>query len=287
MRQRREFLDPDVVRVVKEQPGFGPLFVLVPGLGSEGDVFAPLAEALYDRGAGFIVLEPRGAGWRDPRHCEVVVAEAAAHVAASGHINHPEVIYVGHSAGAMTAMELALASPDSAVGVVMINGVLDDTSRLLRRPMHFGLRHPRRALDFIRLLAYLVGWMPEFTLKRLERPGHWMTSFFRPMIAHPRQLSAEALAGLVRYNRCKGAIRYLRANRHYDLVAQAARVTVPVLAICGDSDPLATSPDESEFLRSFGGPVSVTTMATGHCSQLEAPHQVADAMVRFGRAVAP
>jgi len=259
-------------------------YVLLPGLGADGNVMSLVGEALAAADIGFVALEAPGFGPRHPKESGVSLGEAADVVMASGKLPGRPAIYVGHSAGAMEAIELAVRDL-LAKGSVVVNGKLDEVSMLIDKPPRRAWRFPRKAYFMAALLVYLTGWLPKFVLRSLEKPGHPLTRLLRPMVAQPDKLSDRGLQVLVRHNRHRSAWRHFRANRHYDLLARADNIKVPVLVIHGEHDPLATSPGCSAFVRRLqdrGIPVEVIAFNAGHCLPVELPEAVAAATIGFG-----
>jgi pimeloyl-ACP methyl ester carboxylesterase len=277
-----QYRPADEVRVVSAQDnGRGLLYVLLPGLGAAGEVMQPLADCLVEAGHNYLIIEAPGHGYADPAGCGMSLQMSAQGVLNSGHVTRP-AIYVGQSGGGMLALELA-HQDNRTMGVVLVNGLLDDISDLIHRPLRRGWRHPIKAYRLLGLLAYLTLWLPEFVLCRLECPGHWMGRSAKPLIKRPQDLSAPRLHLLVRHNRSRGAWRLLWANRHYDLPSQAGRLKQPLLVLTGLSDPLTTGIAASRFLQSCQVPVTVQEVDAGHCLQLEQPEVVATYLSRFGR----
>lgn len=281
----RPFLD-DGVHVTRQTSGEeGPWYVFLAGIGAEGEVFSLVADELEAAGKNVMVIEAPGFGYRDPRKKCVALSIAANEIVSSGKLPEGPIICVGHSAGAMMALELA-KSTRHVMGIVTVNGILDDVARGIDRPFWWAWRYPRKAYFMAGLLIYLTARLPEFVLRRLEKPGHLLGLLFWPMIAKPWKLSARARHVLVRYNRCASAWPLLRANRHYDLPAQAELVTVPVHVLHGTHDPLATSPDKSPFLKRLRArevPVSIAPINAGHCAPVERPEVVASEIIGFGK----
>jgi pimeloyl-ACP methyl ester carboxylesterase len=60
---------------------------------------------------------------------------------------------------------------------------------------------------------------------------------------------------------------------------------VPILAICGKRDPLATRPHRSRFLKACTVPVDTKLLDTGHHCPIEAPEEVAKALIEFAKTV--
>jgi pimeloyl-ACP methyl ester carboxylesterase len=283
MSQKRAFLESSNIRIARSYENGGVQFVLVPGLGAEGEVFSLLADCLSELKRSFVVLEPPGFGHRDPDEEGVALAHAADQVTRYGFINYNRpTIYVGHSAGAIEAIELACRNRNT-IGIVVVNGLLDELANVIRRPLRYIWRYPVKAWCMSGLLLYMSGRLPKFLLRRLERPGHMLTRLLWPLIARPGKLNQETLRLLVHHNRCPSALQHLLANRNYDWSSLADKVTVPLLAIYGTRDPIDTPPDKSEFLRKCHetGRATAVPVKAGHCAQLEEPQLTAGLLVNF------
>ena len=279
----------EVGETARHEGAEGLSCVLLPGLGADGNIFSLVGDTLAVADRNVVILEAPGFGHRHPKESGVTLSEAADLVMKSGKLPEGPTIYVGHSAGAMEAIELTLRDPN-ARGLVMVNGTLDELSALIDKPLRRVWRFPRKAYFMAGLLVYLTGWLPEFVLRRLQRPRHLLTRLLRPMVAYPYKLSDRALHALVRHNRHRSAWRHFCANRHYDLAAQADKVKVPVLIIHGQHDPLATPSEKSTFvmrLQARGVPVSIDSFDAGHCLPVELPEAVAAAIIGFEEEISP
>ncbi len=280
-RGRREYLAPGHIGVdhyVGNERNVR--LVLLPGLGAEGKVFVPVARRLQELGLTCTILELPGSGYRHPADSRVSVTKAAETLIESQILPDGPIVYVGHSAGGMQAIEAAKLD-DRAVGVVLLNAVLDHVSDVIHQPWRHAWRHPVKAVSLASLLVFLKAPGPEWLVRRYERPRHPLTLTFWPMIARPWRLSAEDLRCLMRHGRCPGAWKALIHNRHYDLASHASEVKVPMLVVCGKRDPLGTKPHQSRFLAACEARTDVLEIDCGHCSTLEAPEEVAQALMAF------
>jgi pimeloyl-ACP methyl ester carboxylesterase len=250
---------------------------MIAGLGARFEIFGPTAEYLD---GSYVLVDPLGFGYRNPRDHGVSLTDAADHLLKSEKLPDRPRIYVGHSAGALEAVELALADP-KAVGLVMVNGLLDEISKVFNHPLRYMWRYPRKTLYIVNLLIYIHGWMPEFILRRMQQPGHPLTRLFRLVVAKPGELSSKALQTLVRDNRCPSALSQLLANRHYDMVSQAGKIGVPLLTVTGSQDRLTTPAFRSKFLKACPDHPKVVTWDAGHCIPAEMPLELAEELTKF------
>lgn len=283
MRWRRPFQERGKIRfkhhLVSDD---GVVFVLIAGLGAEYEIFSLVADALAVAGQNYILVEPPGFGYCDPKAASYTLQEAAELI-----LDSPEVlrgrrlVYVGHSAGFMVAAELA-ATDRRAIGLVSVNGLLDGLAEVLNNPRQ-AWRHPIKSLCLAGLLVYMCGWLPRFVQRILKKPGHPLTLMFWPLVARPRKLSKQALEALVDHNRCPSARAHLLFNRRYKYQCQAEALNVPLTVIYGQRDPLATPPEESDFLRKYceRHTANIVPSDTAHCTPVEAPHDVVVQLLRF------
>lgn len=108
---------------------FGPVVLLVHGIGVSGRYFAPLIQALSNT---HHVIAPDlpgfGASWR-PRTALTIIEQASVLETALELRTRTGVILVGHSMGAQVVTELAARNPALARGVVLIGPVTEPPTR--------------------------------------------------------------------------------------------------------------------------------------------------------------
>ncbi|HYD99340.1 MAG TPA: alpha/beta hydrolase, partial [Alphaproteobacteria bacterium] len=129
---RGRFVEADGVRLHYIERGEGPPVVLLHGNVVTAEdwlvsgVFAPLAErhrvVAFDRpGFGFSE-RPRGSVWTAARQAALI--RKACSLLGLG-----PAVFVGHSWGAMVALEMALSHPEAVSGLVVLAGYYDPTVR--------------------------------------------------------------------------------------------------------------------------------------------------------------
>lgn len=283
---RRPYLDGSTPHFASPMPVVAsakPIYVLIPGLGAEGKIWAYVAATLTNLGHEAVILEPPGFGYRRPRDT-YTLANAAKLVCTEEYLalDRP-IIYVGHSAGAMMALELAKADPRT-IGLVFVNGLMDSASDIIHRPFRSSLRHPRIAWRLGTLVLGIILPLPPVAVDFANRHYRTFRWAFWPLVARPGRMPRVHFQLLFEANRCPGALRALRTNRHYDLPSHAPDIQWPFLAIVGRRDPLTTKPHRSRFLLAL--PVDgyeLRVLEAGHVTPIETTHEVVAALLKFAQ----
>jgi len=152
--------------------GHGPRIVLLHGVGLRAEAWNPVIDALVEHGYQVIAPDMPGHG-SPPMHLADVAAYAEVIRRALPEDGCPTVC-IGHSMGAMIALDLAENSPEAACGVVAVNAVFN------RSPAasHAVVKRAG-ALDGRRLpdpAPTLQRWFGERPSAERERCESWLTS---------------------------------------------------------------------------------------------------------------
>jgi len=170
---------------------------------------------------------------------------------------------VGHSMGAVIALETAAKSPDRVAGLALL-GV---SSAMPVHPMLLtaAKEEPERAYDM------MTGWCFANAAKigGNTAPGLWMTGGARALLGRGRE---HALAA------------DLAACNAWTTAAQsAAAITVPTLFVLGDSDVMTPARKGQELAKLVRGASVVALTGCGHMMMQERPDATLDALVaKFG-----
>jgi pimeloyl-ACP methyl ester carboxylesterase len=269
------------VRVVDDAGRGVPTLVLHHGLASSQHIWDLMLPRLarrfrivtYDaRGHGRSAKPTTGYGF------PTVVADALAVVDAT---RSRRPVFVGHSWGAMVALELAARHPRSVRGVVFVDGGIAPVGE--GRPWH----EVREALA----PPPLAG-MPVEVFRR-SMPSFWGDALtITPEI--------EAIVFEVMHVRHDGTIRprlsranhlrILRAIWEQDPLALHGRLRVPALAVAADSSGDGNEAerehekrDAVRVLRAAGAPTRVTWIRGIHDLPLQHPGELARRIERFAR----
>lgn len=170
---------------------------------------------------------------------------------------------VGHSMGAVIALETAARSPDRVAGLALL-GV---SSAMPVHPMLLtaAQEEPERAYDM------MTGWCfaNDAKIGGNTAPGLWMTGGARALLGRGRE---HALAA------------DLAACTAWTTAAQsAAAITVPTLFVLGDSDVMTPARKGQELAKLVRGATVVTLSGCGHMMMQERPDATLDALIaKFG-----
>ncbi|MDQ3942541.1 MAG: alpha/beta hydrolase [Actinomycetota bacterium] len=254
MRWEKRTVDSGGVRLVtRDSGGEGRTVVLVHGLGFGQRSWDRVAPRLSAGGLRVVTYDQRGHGASDVSEEYSPSAFAEDLAAVLGELRLEEPILVGHSLGAMIALEHA-ASRDSCMGVVCVDGGLpvalpstdwEEVEAQMRRPL------PR-----------LMTWA-----MKVARLGTKLTS--------------EELKGVVEEHDAKIP----------DLGGAYDRISCPILMVLGSrADPVPQGEeireavsDGARSLRETHQKVEVKWLPCGHNVPLERPKELADLIIRFAR----
>jgi len=259
-------------------PPDGPAFVLHHGLASSQHIWDLMVPAL-SRDATVVTFDARGHGESSKPSSgygfDHTVADAVA-VLKSTHRKHR--ILVGHSWGAMVALEVAARKPSSVSGVVLIDGGVGtmrdgfaswaEARDALAPPRLAGMPADEFRSMIPRFFGDAVDVTPEIvdmamSVMRVDAAGR----------IHPR---------LTRANH----MRILRAIWEQNPVAMHARLRVPALAILaasGDTDWDARKRQGTSALRKAGAKTKVTWIEGIHDLPLQHPRELVKRIRAFSR----
>lgn len=252
----------------------GPVVVLAHGFGCDQNMWRPVLPAL-EAEFTVVLFDHVGAGrsdlsaWSEERYSSLdgYVDDV---LEICRELDLGPVTFVGHSVSAMMGVLAATRRPEYFAGLVLLAPspcFIDDPAA--------GYRGGFSAEDIDELLASLdanyLGWsgaMAPVIMGNPERPelGEELTTSFcatDPAIA-----------------RVFARVTFLSDNR-----ADLAKVQVPALVAQCSSDAIAP-PEVGAFVHEqISGSRLITLNATGHCPQMSAPEETAEAITAFVRAV--
>lgn len=246
--------------------GDRPDIVLHWGMLGDRTLLRPLARHLDGCGRR-ILLDGRGYGESEPAPGPFTLWEYADDLAqAIAEVTPHPVVFVGQSAGAMTALRVALTHPHRIAGLVLADtsAAPEDPEQLpLYELLLDALRRDGISDDLMDLVASTTLMSPGFFERRPDRVEQWR--------ARMRPLDIDSF------------VNHARAvfDRD-DLRPRLGEITVPTLVIVG-SDDAATPPARShELADGLGGPVDLVELPeAGHFAVWEQPERTAEAVRRF------
>lgn len=253
--------------------GSGPPIVLIHGVAGSATDWNGLVPPLVEAGHRVICVETRGAGYSDRPHPDDYSVWTLAREVARflRRIRVTGVTVVGNSLGGAIALALARKAPRAVSRLVLLDAVAYSGSMPL---VVSGLRVPALPGLLARVMPPrpLVG----FVLSCLGGDPSWVS----------RDLVAEYAHEMSLPNRVLTMFAMLRAvvrsdPRHFE--REIPRVARPTLIVWGERDPVFPLRDAERLHREIDGSKLVVLPGRGHMPNLEAPAEVAEAVLRFAR----
>jgi sigma-B regulation protein RsbQ len=254
--------------VVMSGPADGPPVLLAHGFGCDQNMWRLVAPVLA-RTCRVVLFDFIGAGAADPtawsaERYSTLDGYAQDLAALCRELDLRDVVLVGHSVSAMTAVLAAELEPDRIASLVLVTPsprYIDDGD----------YRGGFSRADIDELLESLdsnyLGWsaaMAPVIMGNPDRPelGEELTNIFCRMDPRIAQVFARTT--------------FLSDSR-----ADLPRVRVPTLILQCRHDAIAPPEVGAYVHERIAGSRLVTLDATGHCPQLSAPEQTADAILSF------
>ncbi|OHV72658.1 alpha/beta fold hydrolase [Ensifer sp. LCM 4579] len=255
-RKRRVELPGDRPIAFVDSGGSGPPLLLLHGYSDTGRSFYPLEPFL----AGYRLIVPDL-----PGHGASAVGDGmrVSDFATSidgllAMLGVSQIAVIGHSMGAMTAIELAARRRDDVRALVLLSASL--------RP-DFGSKSPLSCA--IRALRD-----PIDPAGRFLRDWYSCSRPVEPAFLSKMRVDAAAMPAAVWHCILEGFAKT-------DLRRSAMRVTAPVLCIGGSADPLFDGSHREALAHAFPSARSITLDGYGHNPHWEDPERVAALMVSF------
>ena len=201
-----------------------PPLILSSGLGGSAHYWAPNIAALSER-YRVIAYDHRGTGRSDRALPDAVTVDdlAAAMLALLDALAIPRAIVVGHAAGGVAALALALMAPDRIDKLVVVNGWASPDPHFLR--------------CFAARLALLRGSGPEAYLRAQPLflyPPNWIS-------ANDALLEAELPEQLAHFPGAATMEKRIAALAAFDVSERLRDIHRPVLVVVSDDDMLVPS----------------------------------------------
>lgn len=231
---------------IKRSPGdHGPLLLLVHGIGVSSEYFHPLMNQLARRGANVVALDLPGYGEAETPPQELSVGELADIV--NEFVKQQgvqECVLVGHSMGTQIVTEAAIRWPQPYTKLILMSPTINKHERTLVQ-------------QALRLL--------------------------QDMLREPPRNNLVVMKGYIRM----GMVRYLKTSESMfsdALEKDVAKVTVPLLLLTGERDPIATR-EWARLLQEAARHDRHVEIAGGaHNFQFSHPKETAEACLDFLRA---
>ncbi|MFO8071729.1 MAG: alpha/beta hydrolase [Polyangia bacterium] len=249
-----------------EVRGRGPALVLVPGLGLDSRVFAPLVEILEDFRT-CIAVDNRGAGLSDaPRGPYTIPQMARDLESLISSLQLERASVAGHSLGGHVALQLALQSPDTVAGLALLATSPSGDPRELGSTPEAAAALARTSGSHERIAASIA-----------------RASFGRRFAAErPEDLERFVESRLERPPRGRGLTGQRAAARGFDARARLGELRCPTVVVHGTDDRVVSHARGVELARGIPTARLVSLAEVGHLPQLEDPQAVAEAILALG-----
>jgi aminoacrylate hydrolase len=205
-------------------PAGGEPVILSAGLGGSAAYWAPNLTALAERHR-VILYDHRGTGRSDRALPETLTVEdmAADVLAVLDGLGVERAHFVGHAAGGLIGMALALDQPERIGRLVVVNG--------------WGRLEPHTDRCFETRLALLRDSGPAAFVRAQPiflYPANWIAT-------HQDALEREAAAQLEHFPGCATVEKRIAALRGFDVSERIGEIRAPLLAVSAEDDILVPS----------------------------------------------
>jgi pimeloyl-ACP methyl ester carboxylesterase len=238
-----------------------PTIAFLHGAGMDHTVWALQTRWFAHHGRNVLALDLPGHGRSEGPALRGVGDMADWVIETLGAAGAKKAALVGHSMGALVALEAAARTPDrvralALLGMTPLMPVHPDLLGAAERGEH-------RAIDLI--TNWALGKRAQIGAN--EAPGLWMTHATMRLL---ERADAKALAG-----------DFAACDAYKGAEAAARATTCPVLLLAGSDDRMTPAPKAAAFASAFKDARAVTLPAAGHMMMLEQPTATLDALRRF------
>ncbi|AKT40004.1 alpha/beta fold hydrolase [Chondromyces crocatus] len=246
--------------------GEGEPVLLIMGLGTRGDSWTPMAQALAGSGYQAIQFDNRDIGWSSlVEHPQYEIADMAEDaLGLLDHLGLDQVHLVGISMGGMIAQQLLTTHPARFRKAVLLatwaggRDVVASPPELLAPALTPGLDHDTAQRRLLTAIA---------------APGF--------IDAHPELLAMVLEASRKRPASPAAVARQLAAVLRWSSWDKLPEVTTPTLVIHGDHDPLIPLANGQRIAERIPGARLLVLPGVGHLVPMEAPRETFTAIQRF------
>jgi pimeloyl-ACP methyl ester carboxylesterase len=235
-----------------------PSVIFIHGAGMDHTVWTLQTRFFAHHGRNVLALDLPGHGGSEGPALASIGAAADWLLRALDALKLEKAALVGHSMGALIALETAARAPSRAWALALL-GIAT------RMPVHPDLLNAAQSGDHAAIdLITSWGYGRRAHLGGAQAPGTWM------------------LGGGTRLLE-RGADRVLgtdlaACNAYLDAPEAAAKVTCPVLVIAGEIDRMTAPANARELAAKFQGGRVITIAGAGHLMMIEQPDRTLDAL---------
>lgn len=232
--------------------------VFLHGAGMDHSVYALQSRWFAGRGVATLAPDLPGHGRSEGAPLADVAAMADWTAALIERAGLDRAVLVGHSMGALIALETAARHGDLVAGL----GLLGAASKM---PVHPDMIASAKAGTFDAVaMVSLWGLGPRATMGGAPQPGQWM-------LGACQRLLEGAPAGAL-------AADLVACDAWRDGEATARRVTCPTVVVAGERDMMAPLKGAQALAKAIAGARLVVLKGAGHMMSLERPDETLDAL---------
>jgi len=242
----------------QDHGGAGPALLLSSGLGGSGSYWASNVAGLNRRCRVF-TYDHRGTGRSDRTIAGALTVDAMADdmIELMNAIGLARATVIGHAAGGLAGLALALKAPERMSGLVVVNGWARLDSHTARcfdvRLMLLRDSGPRAYLHAQPLFLY---------------PPEWIS-------ARPQALLAEEETLLGHFPGVEMMQRRIAAVRLFNIADRLGAIRVPTLCIASEDDNLVPPHCSADLAKGIAGAQCIT-MRGGHACNVTQPKEFND-----------
>lgn len=238
-----------------------PALLFLHGAGLDHTVWTLQARYFAHHGWSVLVPDLPGHGGSDGPPLGDIPAMAAWVAALAAELGRSEVALVGHSMGALVALEAAARLGPRCRALVLLGAAL-------RMPVHPKLKAAAGAGDKA-AVSMIVGWGLGAPAARGGHPvpGLWLSGAAARLLE--RRLGDALGSDLTACDAYDGG------------VAAATRVAAPTLVLSAALDRMTPAGEGQRLAGAIAGASCVELAATGHMMMMEAPDATLDALAAF------
>ena len=238
-----------------------PTVAFLHGAGMDHTVWALQTRWFAHHGRNVLAFDLPGHGRSERPALRSIGDMADWLIEARGAAGAKKAALVGHSMGALVALEAAARAPERIAALAL----LGMTPTMPVHPDLLGAaeRGEHKAIDLI--TNWALGKRAQIGAN--EAPGLWMTHTTMRLL---ERADTKALAG-----------DFSACDAYKGAEAAARSVACPVLLLAGGDDRMTPAPKATAFASAFKDARAVTLPAAGHMMMLEQPTATLAALLRF------
>lgn len=247
-----------------------PVLFFLHGLGGDVDAWNFVRDPLLARGFSTIAMDLRGHGYSghptlpSAYRMEHLLGDVLAVLEAE---RVEKAVLVGHSAGAILALQFALQHADMLSGLVLLAGSYG-SPRYLRSPIQ----------KQIGALIVVAGALVSF---RAKKP--WHSPY--PVGKHHKEYELWGLARTIYHNSLRSYLLLLQQLANVNLEQQLKQVTVPTLVVVGEKDGIYPMSVSKKMHEEIAHSHLEIIKNANHVLILNNPREVVDLVTTFVQAL--